>query len=190
MIIEIEGVDGAGKSFVSNELSKELDFEFYKTPKRLKAVREKFDFSSDARFTFYILDCSELPEGNLVLDRYVLSTVAYHSILNPENRESYRTLTTELLDDGILKRPDIVIYLSVSECSRTERIRQRNETYSRYDNDSFFLGKVDECFKELIKEDFLKIGTENYINIDTNNFGKTEVVDLAKKAVEGILTWK
>lgn len=181
MIIEIEGIDGTGKSFLSKELSKEFGFGYYKTPSRLKDVRENFDFSPDARYTFYLLGCSEVPEGNWVLDRYVLSTVAYHSVANPEHKDTYLRVAKKMLTAGILQRPDVVVYLCVDEHKRKERIMQRPEGYYFWDLNSLFLEKVHHQFEELISRDFLDLGNEKYLRVDTSQLQKEEVVRYVKR---------
>lgn len=190
MIIEVEGIDGTGKSFLSKELALAFEVEHHKTPNRLDAVRTYFDFSPDARYTFYLLDSSELPDVDLVVDRYVLSTVAYHSAMRPVRRDTYEAIAKNLIHDGFLERPDIVVYLSVSEDERLRRIKQRHSEYSLHDLDGTFLREVDAVFKDLISEDFFEIGSENYIEIDTTNLSKEDVITYTKDKIEEVLAWK
>lgn len=166
--IVIEGLDGSGKGTISKKLSEKLGFELYKTPPYpYEQIRETIDATADieTRFFFYlssVLYASKeitqiLRKKHVICDRYIYSTVCYHSVLTPN------FACFDISHLNILK-PDFVFYLNASFEERAKRIAKReNRKIEDVMNDKYgkrnFLSKVEKeisKFKELIK-----IDTEN-----------------------------
>ncbi len=137
--IVIEGLDATGKSTLVDELAKSLDATLLGCPPRLEApelidgdLREYFDARSAVQRRAYYratnLIASEqteiaLRKGHVVMDRYWTSTVAFAALdddsdLNQEWQGRY---------PPELRKPDVVILLTVDEENRAKRIQGRGE---------------------------------------------------------------
>lgn len=93
MFIALEGCDGTGKSTLCTILSEKLNATRYATPpKKYLMFRERVDkdASADEHYKFYrdgIYDASDdiqsilTAGGNVVSDRYWLSTYTYHQVM-------------------------------------------------------------------------------------------------------------
>lgn len=137
--IVIEGLDATGKSTLVGELAKSLDATLLRCPPRLEALefvdtdlRSHFDNRPAVQRRAYYraanLIASEqaevaLKEGHVVMDRYWTSTVAFAALDDESNldREWQGCYPPEL------RKPDIVILLTVDEENRTKRMRERGE---------------------------------------------------------------
>ena len=137
--IVIEGLDAAGKSTLVDKLAKSLNATLLQCPPRLEApefidgdLRSYFDNRpSSQRRAYYRaanLIASEqaevaLQKGHVVMDRYWTSTVAFAALdddsdLDQEWQGRY---------PPELRKPDIVILLTVDEENRTKRMQGRGE---------------------------------------------------------------
>ena len=145
--IVIEGLDATGKSTLVAKLAKSLNATLLKCPPRLKApelvdgdLRSYFDNRPSAQRRAYYraanLIASEqtevaLQKGHVVMDRYWTSTSAFAALdddpnLNQEWQESYPLE---------LRKPDIVILLTVDEENRAKRMRERGEPTTTEEQD-------------------------------------------------------
>ena len=136
---EIEGLDATGKSTLVAELVKSLDATHLQCPPRLEApefidgdLRSHFDNRpSSQRRAYYRaanLIASEQAEvalqaGHVVMDRYWTSTVAFAALDDESNldQEWQGRYPTEL------RKPDIVILLTVDVENRTRWMQGRGE---------------------------------------------------------------
>ena len=137
--IVIEGLDATGKSTLVGELVKSLDATHLRCPPRLEApefmeadLRSYFDKRPAVQRRAYYraanLIASEqaedaLKEGHVVMDRYWTSTVAFAALdddsdLDQEWQGRY---------PPELRKPDIVILLTVDEENRAKRMQGRGE---------------------------------------------------------------
>ena len=137
--IVIEGLDAVGKSTLVPKLVEHLDATLLKCPPRLEGpelsdgdLRLYFDTRPSVQRRAYYraanLIASELAEvalqkGHVVMDRYWTSTVAFAALdddlnLDEEWQGHY---------PPELRKPDIVILLTVDEENRTERMQRRGE---------------------------------------------------------------
>ena len=137
--IVIEGLDATGKSTLVAELAESLNATLLQCPPRLEApefidgdLRSYFDNRPSAQRRAYYrasnLIASEqaegaLQKGHVVMDRYWTSTVAFAALdedsdLDQEWQGGY---------PSELRKPDIVILLTVDEENRAKRMRERGE---------------------------------------------------------------
>ena len=137
--IVIEGLDATGKSTLVAELVKSLDATLLQCPPRLEApefidgnLRSHFDkcpsFQRRAYYRATNLIASEQTEvalqaGHVVMDRYWTSTAAFAALdddsdLDQEWQGRY---------PPELRKPDIVILLTVDEENRAKRMHGRGE---------------------------------------------------------------
>lgn len=137
--IVIEGLDATGKSTLVGTLAKSLDATLLQCPPRLEApeltdgdLRPYFDTRSAVQRRAYYraanLIASEqaevaLQKGHVVMDRYWTSTVAFAALDADSDldREWQGAYPPEL------RKPDIVILLTVDEANRTKRMQGRGE---------------------------------------------------------------
>lgn len=137
--IVIEGLDATGKSTLVAELVKSLDATLLQCPPRLEApefidgdLRSHFDNRSSVQRRAYYraanLIASEQAEvaqkkGHVVMDRYWTSTVAFAALDNDSDldQEWQGRYPPEL------RKPDIVILLTVDEENRAKRMQGRGE---------------------------------------------------------------
>lgn len=135
--IVIEGLDATGKSTLVDALAKSVDATLLKCPPRLEAseltdgdLRSYFDDRPDAQRRAYYraanLIASEQAEvalqtGHVVMDRYWTSTVAFAALDGDSglDREWQGEYPPEL------RKPDIVILLTVDEENRAKRMQDR-----------------------------------------------------------------
>lgn len=127
----LEGVDGCGKTTVSNELSINLNATLVKTPlPDQELIRHIYDNGKDmmARYLFY-LSCvvtasryiSELLCSNdVVCDRYLLSAICYHKAMG---------VNTDIVDINLLDiiLPDFTFCLVTNQQVRKSRLEIRGQ---------------------------------------------------------------
>ncbi|XP_044730735.1 UMP-CMP kinase 2, mitochondrial-like isoform X2 [Chrysoperla carnea] len=133
--IVLEGLDGCGKTTLSRALSKKRGAELMCTPpKSIDHLRSSFD-DATLRTAFYSLGNYIAAEeirvitarSPVMLDRYWHSTGAFALAQAVHNKE----IELPPIDDEVYKwptdllKPDLVIYLDVSEENRLERISRR-----------------------------------------------------------------
>ena len=135
--IVIEGLDATGKSTLVDKLAKSLNATSLKCPPRLEApefvdgdVRSHFDDRPSAQRRAYYraanLIASEqaetaLGKGHVVMDRYWTSTVAFAALDDDSNLD--QEWQGRYLPE--LRKPDIVILLTVDEENRAKRMGER-----------------------------------------------------------------
>lgn len=127
MKVVLEGVDGSGKTTVSELLSRRYGWIPYATPPReLRARRTQIDAfaSNEEHYDFYrngihiaSHELSEFPKDkNVVIDRYWLTTYVYHQVMGVQ---------VQLSDfDGIVPS-DVTFLLRVSAEEQMRRLTLR-----------------------------------------------------------------
>ena len=137
--IVIEGLDATGKSTLVAKLAKSLNATLLQCPPRLESpefidgdLRSYFDDRpSSQRRAYYRaanLIASEQAEvalrtGHVVMDRYWTSTVAFAALDDDSDLDQ----KWQGRYPPELRKPDIVILLTVDEENRAKRMREREE---------------------------------------------------------------
>lgn len=188
MIISIEGLDGVGKSCLTEELSKNLNIKILEKPiKKLlnlsseqsKQITNRIyeNYSSDIQAMYYLMGyISAFEDGkkeDCILDRGTLST--YYFSYCSENAELF---------DFFAKRygfPDLTIILYASIEERLKRITSRDKN----DRDL----KKERIYKDNYSKYFDAITKYNvpYLIINTEKLSRNEVLDLTLQLID---LWK
>lgn len=130
MIIVLEGLEGVGKSTLAAKLSALLGSKTVKTPPpEFGAVRDVVAALDNPSVSFYFYLSSVLAiqrdifsfkgdvSRHVIVDRYILSTVAYHS--------SGETFVPPAYQKSALIPADIVVHIGCGESQRLQRLEQR-----------------------------------------------------------------
>lgn len=135
-IVAVEGIDGSGKSTVSEKLALALGGVCVHTPSKefteIKSIFESDEKYWLARFYFYLSsiwhsyfsNVGILKNYPLVYDRYSLSTRVYHSVL----LHRLGVKNTDCIINGVLYPPsaDINIILRLNVKTAQKRVRNRD----------------------------------------------------------------
>jgi dTMP kinase len=166
--IVIEGIDGVGKSSVAKALAGRLQGVYCCTPSvtlteftrenalsepiSLRSYVDRFAYSAPkTRFLFYlfsVLEASDrikrlLRSRDVVCDRYIASTIAYHRTLDPALRDI-------ALDWKSILAPDFEFLLEVDNDEHVKRLTCRAARCDGLlEQDISFLRKVKEEFRQL-----------------------------------------
>ena len=184
--IVLEGVDGVGKSTVAQALANRLQGTYFRTPtatvecfaasfpnQGLTYLRPYFDQycreSPRTRFAFYLMCVSEaiceirrlLEDHDVVCDRFIASTLAYHRSLDPTLNGVDVAWVAEL-------QPDIQILLDVADGH--EHLHRLNGRIPRSDKSL----EEDIAFLNTVKTEFRKLGL---YTIDTTHRTVQSIVD-------------
>lgn len=179
-LVAVEGIDGAGKSTLVNEIANTYkDYNFSKLAgvgdytfiNELRSTEEhisKFEqhlFSDELKNIAWMMDFyttgkkikKMLIDGkNVIVDRYILSAKVYAESTTSVNMSNY----FDIYD--LLPRPDIWIIVDVDPYIAIERIYKRNKKIAPYENIEG-LNTIMKKYHEMIKRDKLDI-----IKIDGN----------------------
>ena len=173
LFIVVEGIDGVGKTTCTRMLAKMMRGHYYKTPPPMfEQVRAKIDLAGDlvTRFLFYLTTLSvasaeirKLLEGkNVLCDRFVYSTIAYHKALGVDiSFVDFHKLPLIL--------PNFTFYL----WAREEVIRQRIDGRGSKSLSDEWLEK-DRKLQVRVHEEFLSLPV---YDIDTSNLNPKEVCE-------------
>ncbi|MGV8177085.1 MAG: dTMP kinase [Candidatus Bilamarchaeaceae archaeon] len=162
MLIVFEGIDGCGKGTQIRMLRERMDFELVEFPTAgFKVLREHLDKKTELApkalvLTFLADIANEAPRvkrlldsgKNVVLDRYVFSTIAYAA--EGVQHETVRKLVSDL---GYLK-PDKVLLLDIPP-EEAQKRKTKQKQLDRYEEDVKFLSGVRSEFLKLAKDKFL-----------------------------------
>ncbi|MEH2364382.1 deoxynucleoside kinase [Nostoc sp.] len=130
-----EGLDGAGKTTLAELFSKRHNFSYYSSiPPELIALREQIadTHSPITTFHFYTL-CNlmrsheyalKLNNSGVVADRYVFSTLAYHSLLMKQDLSCHFRI---LQSEQKFLLPDVIVYVTASQPVICQRIAKRSQ---------------------------------------------------------------
>jgi thymidylate kinase len=126
----LEGVDGVGKTEVSQKLAERLGYQYYKSPgAQFASVRDLVDQDVDplTRYFFYRAATqhdsrqirSLLQKSGVVCDRYIYSTFAFHGAMDSQIQQLFE-LTQVVM-------PDYTFVLTAREEVRISRLGKRRE---------------------------------------------------------------
>lgn len=185
-LIAIEGIDGAGKTSIANELVKFLknlgyDTILLKEPsnsiyaQKIKSAKERLPpeeelelFLRDREIDAVKNIIPALQSGKVVvMDRYYYSNIAYQSARGLDADEIRK------LNEKIAPKPDLVILLDVSPETALERIKPRGKL-------TLFEGKE---YLEKVRENFLRIADKKTVVVNAEKpfeDVKSEVFEIVK----------
>ena len=176
--IVLEGIDGAGKSTVSERLAREIGARLYRTPPPgFITTRRTIDAKAQlkSRFLFYLSSvafASEviqtvLPSNHVVCDRYLVSTVAYHRAMGLR-------LSWDVEELNLMK-PDFTFFLVLNdEIERQRRLRERK----RYTSTDAILN--DDAIRKKLLREYRKY---DMTPIDTSDLSVEGVVATIRKNI-------
>ncbi|CAF1226296.1 unnamed protein product [Adineta steineri] len=132
--IDLEGLDGCGKSTLANELQKQLNIRGQKScllstpPSELLPFRSYFDAQPESiRRAFYNLgnlivsfELKNQQDTINILDRYWPSTIAYQQAKIIDSNQ------INISWPNYLVQPAVIVYIYVDEAERCRRITQRS----------------------------------------------------------------
>ena len=133
--VVFEGLDGAGKTTLAELFAKRHSFSYYSSiPPELISLREQIaaTHSPITTFHFYTL-CNlirsneyalKLNDSGVVADRYVFSTLAYHSLLMKQDLSCHFRI---LQSEKKFLLPDVIVYMTASQSVICERITKRSQ---------------------------------------------------------------
>lgn len=210
MIIELEGIDGSGKSTIAALLAKTFDTEVvtFRSLDYLQTVMEYVEHKPDNILARFILDLagdklishdicvhriSTEPKikGNVILDRYVYSTLVTNIALDRlyNNGESSK-LIKKLFESEIkrLTMPDLVVFLYVDmEVQKTRVDYRKRKNVEMLDKNEKYNRLSENLFKETANQ--LKKKKLNFIEIDTTNKSPLEVLEIIKTHIKTVKKW-
>jgi len=159
--VAIEGIDGCGKTTISENLARELNGSCLHTPptefSKVKYLFEDNPSLIISRFLYYASGLhlsyekasSLLMKGPVIFDRYTLSTLLYHEELFAAHNIDFNI---NKLSEKIFPAPaDINIVLHTPENVITDRLITR---YSMFDKSL----EMDRQFQRLVNQRFLESG--------------------------------
>jgi dTMP kinase len=201
LTIAFEGIEGSGKSFHLNNVSKYLkkknkDFIAIREPggtKNSEKIRRlildtKSKFSQKTDLFLYLASRNENIELNLkpnhhkkiiLIDRFIDSTIAYQHFGMGINKQSIVDMNKFILGNF---KVDFTFLNIVNKKNMIDRLNNRKKL-NRYD-------KFKISFYEKVQKGFIKIASSNsrkYFLIDSNNEieeNKTLIINKIKKILE------
>ncbi len=164
MIIGLEGIDGSGKTTLSLLLSSTLEYNQLSFPyyDNMPIIKEYLtgNISLDGQTSFMlfatnIVQNQDKVKDNIIIDRYIYSTLAYtkYDYIKSKN----------IIDNLSLKHADIVFLLDISP---NDSIKRRMKHPQIYD--------VDIPFLQTVRNRFLQMANDQYKT-------KWVIIDATKK---------
>ncbi len=173
-LLALEGIDGTGKETQISLLKKEFPnlkifkYPSQKTPQLNDYLEGKIEFNGKDLFQLFLNDIlaeqnevkKELENNSIViLDRYVLSTLAYE-----KEGISYEEAKSIIQHSNILI-PDKIILLDITPEESYKRKNQQ-KVLDRYEQNLNYLSTVRNNFLKLFEEKFL---CEHWVKINSMN---------------------
>ncbi|MBD3273397.1 dTMP kinase [Candidatus Dependentiae bacterium] len=155
LLIALEGIDGAGKSLLAQNLYKDLskkniDVLLTKQPggthlgkKLRKILHEKKEHVSDlAEFLLFAADRAQhfeqiiipaLKEGKIIIsDRLSDSSLAYQGYGRNLDKEKIKVVNNWIMQN---KEPDIIFYIEIDTKTAHQRIFERNQNLTSFEKE-------------------------------------------------------
>lgn len=163
LVIVIEGLPYSGKTSLAKQLAKSLNIKF------VKEFLFRIKFSDKRRINFYINDLLKSLECSnraTIIDRYFLSTIAFEEAFKKIYKQKVNKKFADIYDrqhfcalkfyslllrKGILKYPDIVVYLKISpfESLRRRKIKEKIDYNNPWFNTRFLKAFQNYCIKRI-----------------------------------------
>lgn len=170
-LICLEGVSYAGKTTIAKWLTERIPALYGpRVASGWEEREEKVHHNPDplARFSFFMEEITArseqikklLEQTDVVLDRYLLSIIAYHNIIAGARIETG-------IDAVDLRLPDFTVLLTVDETALKQRMKERPPRH-HYESDPMFLVEVQREFLRLIDRE------------------KTVIVDTSTRSAEDV----
>lgn len=151
-LIVLEGLDGSGKTSIGKYLEAHYGFGFRRTPGEVfEKIRGEVDRKDVfTKLLFYYasnFEASEqlrkaLKQESIVCDRYFYSTLVYFAYFSGYSIQEALDLMEGFT--GKLLLPDVVIYLTISNETRMERLKERELVASS--TDEYFIKNIHRCY--------------------------------------------
>lgn len=133
--LAFEGLDGAGKTTLGQLFAKRQEFDYYSSiPPGLISLREQIAITKSPISTFHFYSLcnilrsyeykTKVNNSGVVADRYVFSTLAYHSLLMKQDLSFYLHM---LQSEAKFLLPDVIVYITASRPVINQRIVQRSQ---------------------------------------------------------------
>lgn len=196
--VVIEGLDGCGKSHTSKLVAQKLNAALKCTPPpAILNLREKFDAHEPLlRRAYYSLgnyiaahDIKQvLHKQPVILDRFWHSTSAY-AMANEIIQDDKLKLPDE--EDDIyfwpkdLIKPDLVIFLTVSESIRLQRLSKR-KTFTDEEHEL----KKNAKYREIINSIFKKMKNPELLVVDNSERSVHQSSDDIVNIIKDLTIWK
>jgi thymidylate kinase len=178
----IEGLDGVGKTTAAKKLAERLGGSYLATPpeayKKMTELYEadprmagRFEFFMNGNYYLSEILRRNPPKSPVIVDRYVLSTIAYHNALLEKD------VGDEVEWDRLIK-PDLGFYLFATRDVRNQRMSKRNnnsKTDEMMQHDLDLADRIEEQYGLL---------TRDYQKIDTTALNLDQVVDAMQSYVQ------
>lgn len=169
LLITVDGIDGVGKTTCTRLLTEKMQAVYYKTPSDIfERVRADIEVIGNVqvRFNFYLtatlydsVKIGKLLSGqNVICDRYIYSTIAYHQALGCD-------LSYFNLDQLPIVFPDYAFYLFAREEVCRQRMNNRSNLSSSDINLENNLKLQRQIHQEFLKLSMIKINT-SYLDPD------------------------
>lgn len=197
-LVVIEGLNGAGKTTVTDSLGKTLGAKIISTSTennflpRLKKFLDNHPLENLlARFTYYLAINhlqSQRAKRHLekdefvIFDRYWPSTLATHLALDRVHLKGKhaKTVSTIVREEGKnLAPPDFVVFLQVNEAERKRRLRGRRSANDKLDWDERAEAATAIEFAKLAKA--LKKTVIEVLEVNTNKLSPDQTVSIIKR---------
>mgnify|MGYP000250471117 CR=1 FL=1 len=190
LFIVFEGIDGAGKTSIAKELAKSIHGLYIQSPpKPFDQIKQRVleNAVPIARFLYFLssniqlseLAKSALRKNHVVSDRYIWSTIAYHSALENISPNELKAIVMPFMKFLIM--PDYVVFLTVKRKIQLQRLRNRveNGLQKRLLVSNDFQTRLKEAYR-YSKELF----DVNWIEIDTSYKSIHELVSIIRHTIK------
>ena len=178
--VVLEGIDLSGKTTMANLLAHSFDAELLKSPPSpFESIKQSVleEAAPLARLYYFLASdiqiskmASEiLARKRVICDRYLWSTLAYHSAIENIPPQYLVDFAKPLLRSLLM--PDLVIYLKVNRESQLSRAKKRAD--DRFQHDLLLSDKFQQILNESYEQTKILVEIP-WLEIDTSNVSVSE----------------